>query len=117
MQPKGLSGNFIPGSPFSFAWILLISLREYLGLGEHWQVEPSGIEKNVDEPRNHPLLWVLAIFLLFLSVPFYYPEGRTPTLYYGLPDWCWITLFADTAFACLTSYLVLKTWADPSEKE
>jgi len=71
--------------------------------------------RGVDEPRRHPFLWGLALFLLFLSVPFYYPEGRIPKLIFGLPDWCWVTIVADCLFALLTSYIVMKTWRDPSE--
>ena len=66
-----------------------------------------------DEPRRHLFLWAIALILLFISVPFYYPEGRTPTLVWGLPDWCWVTLIADFLFAVLTAYLVLNTWKEP----
>lgn len=65
-----------------------------------------------DEPRRHPWLWALALFFLFLSVPFYYPEGRPPILIWGLPLWCWITLLADTCFAATVACLILFTWKE-----
>ncbi|MCA9411388.1 MAG: hypothetical protein KC940_17805 [Candidatus Omnitrophica bacterium] len=70
-----------------------------------------------DEPRRHPLLWVFALFCLFLSVPFYYPEGRAPTMIFGLPDWCWVTLIADILFALIVCWMILKTWIASSEED
>ena len=70
-----------------------------------------------DEPRRHPFLWFFALVCLFLSVPFYYPEGRTPTMILGLPDWCWVTLIADTLFAAIVAWMVVKTWITPSEED
>ncbi len=71
-----------------------------------------------DEPRKHPALWGLALFFLFLSVPFYYPAEREPALVWGLPDWCWVTLVADFCFAVVVAVLILFTWREKTpEKE
>ena len=67
-----------------------------------------------DEPRRHPLAWAAALFFLFLSVPFYYLTDREPTLILGLPDWCWITVFADLCFAATVAGLILRTWREDS---
>jgi hypothetical protein len=74
-------------------------------------------EKLHDEPRRHPWLWALALFFLFLSVPFYYPEGREPVLVWGLPLWCWVTLFADTCFAAVVAWMILFTWKEKAPEE
>lgn len=68
--------------------------------------------KLADEPRNHPFLWVIAFFFLVLSVPFYYPSGREPDFILGLPDWCWVTIFADTCFAATVAFMILFTWKE-----
>lgn len=65
-----------------------------------------------DEPRRHPILWGLALVFLFLSVPFYYPSDREPVILWGLPDWCWVTLLANLAFAATVSVLVLCCWKE-----
>lgn len=65
-----------------------------------------------DEPRNHPFLWGLALFFLILSVPFYYPSGRTPVLIEGLPDWCWVTLLSDFCFAVIVGVMIHLTWKE-----
>jgi len=70
-------------------------------------------EKHLDdEPRNHPMLWILAFLFLVLSVPFYYPTGREPQLLAGLPDWCWVTLLADIGFAATVAAMILRTWKE-----
>ena len=68
-----------------------------------------------DEPRNHRLPWILAFFFLVLSVPFYYPAGRTPSTLFGLPDWCWITLLADLGFAITVAWMILRTWSEDAD--
>ena len=87
-----------------------------------WYTPPTMREQQEfqleDEPRNHPFLWVLAFLFLILSVPFYYPSGREPDLIWGLPDWCWVTIVADTCFAATTAWMILFTWKEPkSTKE
>ena len=76
----------------------------------------SSHEFQGDEPRRHPFLWAFAVLCLFVSVPFYYPDDRTPRIVYGLPDWCWITIIADTLFAIVVAYLILRTWSEPTEE-
>lgn len=73
------------------------------------------VESIADEPRRHAFLWVLAVVFLLFSVPFYYPTGREPWILWGLPDWCWITLLSNVAFAATVSVLVLRHWEESSD--
>lgn len=69
------------------------------------------------EPRSHPWIWAVYVFLFAASVPWYLPPGSPALLWFGLPHWVVISLSAYLAVAVFTAYVVARYWLVPPAGE
>ncbi len=69
------------------------------------------------EPRSHPWIWVVYVFLFAASVPWYLPAGSPPRLWFGLPHWVVISLSACLGVAAFTAWVVARYWPLPPADE
>ena len=75
------------------------------------------------EPRSHPWVWAVYVFLFAASVPWYLPAGGPVRLWLGLPHWVVISLSAYLAVAVFTACVVARYWSttpvdgDPEDGE
>ncbi len=72
-------------------------------------------------PRREPVSkrWYipLALILVALSIPWYWPEGWTEAVAAGMPLWVWVTVGCSTALATLTATMALWFWDDDPDDE
>lgn len=60
--------------------------------------------------RPRPWIWLVILLLFGLSVPWYLPSDSTPALWFGLPYWVVLSLLAVFAAACVTAWMIQRTW-------
>lgn len=65
-----------------------------------------------DEPRRHPLIWVVYLLLLAVAVPWYWPTGYRGPLVLGLPLWAAVSLGAVVLMALWTAFVIGRWWRE-----
>lgn len=71
------------------------------------------IASRTDNKSRWPRWVVPAYLVLFaLGVPWYFPEGQTGPLVWGIPLWAAVSLGCSVAVSVLTAYLALRRWPD-----
>ena len=65
-----------------------------------------------DEPRRHPLIWVVYLLLLAIAVPWYWPTGYRGPLVLGLPLWAAVSLGAVVLMALWTAFVIRRWWRE-----
>ncbi|MDA0337991.1 MAG: hypothetical protein O2782_22710 [bacterium] len=63
-----------------------------------------------DEPRRHPLIWLVYAGLYALAIPWYWPDGYRGPLIFGLPMWVAASLAATLALAAWTAFVIFRYW-------
>ncbi len=63
-----------------------------------------------DEPRRHPIVWVVYAMLYAIAIPWYWPEGYRGALIFGLPTWAAVSLAATLALAVWTAFVIHRYW-------
>ncbi len=65
-----------------------------------------------DEPRRHPLIWVVYLLLFAVAVPWYWPTGYRGPLVLGLPLWAAVSLGAVVLMALWTGFVIRRWWRE-----
>lgn len=65
-----------------------------------------------DEPRRHPLIWVVYLLLFAVAVPWYWPTGYRGPLVLGLPLWTAVSLGAVVLMALWTGFVIRRWWRE-----
>ncbi len=65
-----------------------------------------------DEPRQHPLIWVVYLLLFAVAVPWYWPTGYRGPLVLGLPLWAAVSLGAVVLMALWTGFVIRRWWRE-----
>jgi hypothetical protein len=65
-----------------------------------------------DEPRRHPLIWVVYLVLFAGAVPWYWPTGYRGPLVLGLPLWAAVSLGAVVLMALWTGFVIRRWWRE-----
>ena len=73
---------------------------------------PTEVEGLRDEPRRHPLIWVVYLLLLAAAVPWYWPTGYRGPLVLGLPLWVAVSLGAVVLMALWTAFVIRRWWRE-----
>ena len=73
---------------------------------------PHDVEGLRDEPRRHPLVWVVYLLLFAVAVPWYWPTGYRGPLVLGLPLWTAVTLGAVVLMALWTGFVIRRWWRE-----
>ena len=73
---------------------------------------PTEVEGLRDEPRRHPLIWVVYLLLLAVAVPWYWPTGYRGPLVLGLPLWTAVSLGAVVLMALWTGFVIRLWWQE-----
>ena len=67
-----------------------------------------------DEPRRHPIVWLVYAALYAIAIPWYWPQGAGTGLVFGIPLWAAVTLLAVVALAGWTAYVIHRYWHESS---
>ena len=73
---------------------------------------PVEVEGLNDEPRRHPLIWVVYLLLFAVAVPWYWPTGYRGPLVLGLPLWSAVSLGAVVLMALWTGFVIRRWWRE-----
>ncbi len=73
---------------------------------------PVEVEGLRDEPRRHPLIWVVYLLLFVVAVPWYWPTGYRGPLVLGLPLWAAVSLGAVVLMALWTAFVIRRWWRE-----
>ena len=73
---------------------------------------PVEVEGLGDEPRRHPLIWVVYLLLFAVAVPWYWPTGYRGPLVLGLPLWAAVSLGAVVLMALWTGFVIRRWWRE-----
>ena len=75
------------------------------------ETEPGSDEpRRRDEPRSHPIVWVVYALLYAVAIPWYWPKGYRGALIFGLPTWAAVSLAATLALAVWTAFVIHRYW-------
>ncbi len=75
------------------------------------EAEPGSDEPQLrDEPRSHPIVWVVYALLYAVAIPWYWPKGYRGALIFGLPTWAAVSLAATLALAVWTAFVIHRYW-------
>ena len=76
---------------------------------------PGEVEGLRDEPRRHPLIWVVYLLLFAVAVPWYWPTGYRGPLLLGLPLWAAVSLGAVVLMALWTGFVIRRWWREEED--
>lgn len=65
-----------------------------------------------EEPLRHAWIWVVYLVLYALSIPWYWPPGERPSLWFGLPSWIVVSILATAGIAVFTVFVIQRYWTD-----
>jgi hypothetical protein len=65
-----------------------------------------------DEPRRHPLVWIVYLLLYAVAIPWYWPTGYRGALILGLPVWAAVSLAAVAVMAVWTAFVIHRWWRE-----
>jgi hypothetical protein len=68
-----------------------------------------------DEPRRHPIVWLVYAMLYAVAIPWYWPEGYRGPLVLGLPAWAAVSLAATLALAAWTAFVIYRFWDEGTD--
>ena len=69
-----------------------------------------------DEPAKHIWLWFVYVGLFALSIPWYFPAGQYPSVWFGLPSWVVISLASTVGIALFTVFVIRRYWFEGKQE-
>ncbi len=64
-----------------------------------------------DEPIRHVWVWFVYVGLFAISIPWYFPAGDYPSIWFGLPSWVVISFAATVGVALFTVFVIRNYWS------
>jgi hypothetical protein len=69
--------------------------------------DPTGASR---DPHRRWWIWAMYLLLFGASIPWYFPAGRPPRIWLGLPDWVLVSWLATLGVALFTALVVRRFW-------
>lgn len=66
----------------------------------------------MDEPRQHPWVWLVYGVLFGSAIPWYLPDEAAATTWLGFPLWVTLSLSASLGIAVFTVFVITRYWSD-----